>query len=72
MPRERKRQEGIKFVPMWTAATGDGSNLESPRAPYSAVVMFLNNGGRKETLSKMDDRRELFTTVNRPKMITHG
>ena len=32
MPRERKRQEGIKFVPMWTAATGDGSNLESPRA----------------------------------------
>ena len=40
MPRERKRQEGIKFVPMWTAATGDGSNLESPRAPYSAVVMF--------------------------------
>ena len=39
MPRERKRQ-GIKLVPMWTAATGDGRNLESLRALYSAVVMF--------------------------------
>ena len=67
MPRERKRQ-GIKLEPMWTSATGDGRNLESPRALYSAVAMFeLNNGGRKDTFSEMDDRRELFTTVNDPK-----
>ena len=39
MPREKKRQ-GIKLVPMWTAEIGDGRNLESPRALYSAVVMF--------------------------------
>ena len=39
VPRERKR-EGIKLVPMWTAATGDGRNLERPRALYSAVAMF--------------------------------
>ena len=35
-------------------------NLESPRALHSAVVMFQNNGGRKETLSEREDRRELF------------
>ena len=64
MPRERKRQ-GIKLEPLWTSATGDGRNLESPRALYSAVA--LNNGGRKDTFSEMDDRRELFTTVNDPK-----
>ena len=39
VPRERKRQ-GIKLEPMWTSATGDGRNLESPRALYSAVAMF--------------------------------
>ena len=35
-------------------------NLESPRALHSAVVMFQNNGGRKETLSEKEDGRELF------------
>ena len=48
-------------------------NLESPRALHSAVVMFQNNGGRKETLSEREDRRELnCLTVKRPRMITHG
>ena len=51
MPRERKRQ-GIKLEPMWTSATGDGRNLESPRALYSAVAMFELMAVGKTRLAK--------------------
>ena len=51
MPRERKRQ-GIKLEPMWTSATGDGRNLKSPRALYSAVAMFEIMAVGKKRLAK--------------------
>ena len=51
-PRERNSITLLPFKPTLR-------NLESLRALHSAVVMFQNNGGRKETLSEREDRREL-------------
>ena len=51
VPRERKRQ-GIRLEPMWTSATGNGRNLESPRALYAAVAMFEIMAVGKKRLAK--------------------